>query len=284
MRQADLSGEAVTIEQERNRALLGWFATNGRSLPWRGTRDPYVILVSEVMLQQTQVDRVIPFFERFLEQFPTVETLAAAPLRQVLTVWSGLGYNSRAHRLHQAAAEITKSGWPSGVRELAALPGVGPYTARALASFSLGLDVVPVDTNIRRVLSRWHGEPLEGAILQTIAEADAGETDPSAWTQAVMDLGSALCRPRSPRCDACPVSSWCAGPDVYVPPHPQSRFEGSDRQLRGAIIRRLVTSPTTPEQLSATTGFPLTTVRSALDNLESEGLVEASGKHFRLPE
>ncbi len=281
---ADSLSESPTIEQERNRALLDWFTTNGRRLPWRGTRDPYVILVSEVMLQQTQVDRVIPFFERFLEQFPTVAVLAAAPLREVLTAWSGLGYNSRAHRLHQAAVEIDESGWPGGVQELAALPGIGPYTARALASFSLGLDVVPIDTNIRRVLSRWHGEPLDAAALQTIAEADAGESDTSAWTQAVMDLGAALCRPRSPRCDACPVSSWCAGPDAYVPPHPQSRFEGSGRQLRGAIIRRLVTSPTTPENLAATTGFPLTSVHDALDNLASEGLVEANGNQFRLPE
>ena len=275
---------AESIEQERNRALLGWYATNQRDLPWRGIRDPYAILVSEVMLQQTQVARVIPFFERFLTEFPTVGALAAAPLREVLAVWNGLGYNSRAQRLHLAAGEIAANGWPATVEGLTKLPGIGEYTAQALACFAYGLDVVPVDTNLRRVLSRWHGEPLKGRALQTIAGADAGDSTHSAWTQAVMDLGSALCLPRTPRCDSCPVSSWCTGPDVYVAPRSQARFEGSGRQLRGAIIRSLVANPATIDELAAETGFPPVGVHEALEDLVSEGLVEEANSRFQLPE
>lgn len=276
--------ESATIEHERNGALLAWYGSTGRDLPWRGTRHPYPILVSEVMLQQTQVQRVIPFFERFLTRFPTVESLAAAPLAEVLAAWNGLGYNSRAQRLHAAAGRIVEDGWPDDVTGLESLPGVGPYTARAVACFALGHTVVPVDTNIRRVLSRWHGEPLAGSALQAIADQDANGSAASAWTQAVMDLASGLCKPRSPQCTACPVTSWCAGPDVYVPPVPQARFEGSARQLRGALIRRLVAGPADLETLSSASGFQTDHVREALVDLEAEGMVEETDTGYRLPE
>ena len=165
--------ELPTVEHERNRALLEWYEQNRRELPWRETRDPYPTLVSEVMLQQTQVQRVVPFFKAFLRRFPTVGDLAGAPLRDVLEVWSGLGYNGRARRLHLAAIVIATDGWPDTVTGLNGLPGVGPYTANAIACFAWGADAVPVDTNIRRVLSRWHGEPIEPRHLQAIANADA---------------------------------------------------------------------------------------------------------------
>ena len=274
---------AATIEQHRNEALLGWYGSAARQLPWRGSPNPYVILVSEVMLQQTQVDRVVPYFERFVERFPTVEALAGASLRDVLEAWTGLGYNKRAQRLHAAARVISVAGWPETADGFRGLPGIGPYTASAIACFAFGEAAVPVDTNLRRVLSRWHGETLGGKILDLIATEDRAEADTAAWTQAVMDLSAAICRPRGPKCERCPVSSWCTGPDAYQPPRPQPRFEGSVRQLRGAIIRNLVQGSASGDTLAKHTGFPIVAVLAVLEDLSNEGLVEAEGAKFRLP-
>jgi endonuclease III len=170
------------VEAERNAALSTWYVQAQRQFPWRETGEPYPILVSEIMLQQTQASRVVPFFDRFMAQFPSVEDLAAAPLSDVLGAWSGLGYNRRARSLHAAAHQISTNGWPATIPGLMELPGIGPYTARAVACFAFGHDEVPVDTNLRRVLSRWHGEPMEGKVLQQIAE---GDSDPRpSWTSA----------------------------------------------------------------------------------------------------
>jgi A/G-specific adenine glycosylase len=260
------------IDDERNRALMGWYASNGRDLPWRGVGNPYLVLVSETMLQQTQASRVVPFYTEFTERFPTVESLASAALDEVLAAWSGLGYNARAHRLREAARLIAKAGWPDTTAGLEALPGVGRYTAAAVASIAFDRQIAAIDTNLSRVLSRWNGEPLHGAALDAAAEAALG--DPAgAWNQAVMDLGATLCLPRGARCHQCPAADWCSGPAGYVAPTPQARFEGSTRQLRGAIVRALVAAPRSVAALSRQTGFPVTAVTAAVDDLIAEGLL-----------
>lgn len=263
----------ISVEAERNLALLAWYTERERSLPWRGVDDPYPILVSEFMLQQTQASRVAPYYERFLERFPTLDDLADAPLVDVLDAWSGLGYNSRAQRLREAARHIRDHGWPGDVAGLQVLPGVGPYTAAALASFAFGERVPAIDTNVRRVLSRWHGEPLDGPALRATAQR-ALDADAGRWNQAMMDLGATLCRPRNPWCDECPVEEWCTGPEGYVPLHPQARFEGSARQLRGAIVRAVVRGPQSFEDLRRETGFATGEIEMALEDLLAEGLLD----------
>jgi A/G-specific adenine glycosylase len=275
---------ARPIEEERNAALVSWYRSEGRALPWRTRPDAYRTLLAEVMCQQTQVERVVPFFERFLEQFPTIEHLAAAPRREVIAAWNGLGYNARATRLHEAAQRIVDHGWPQEVAALEELPGVGPYTARAVAAIAFGGHVAAVDTNLRRVLSRWHGEALDERAATRVATEALGTADAATWNQAVMDLGAVLCRPRRPRCGVCPVRGWCAGPDVYTPPRPQPRFEGSLRQLRGAIVRRLVQAPATFSELIESTGFSAAEVEEAIDGLVVAGLAELHGTAFRLPD
>ena len=260
------------LDQDRNTALLAWYAEGQRELPWRDTADPYRVLVSEVMLQQTQAARVVPYYEAFIETFPTVDSLAAAALGDVLTVWTGLGYNGRARRLRDAARIIAADGWPDSVEELRKLPGVGNYTAAAIASFAFGDHVVTIDTNVRRVISRWNGEPLDGAALQAATEAALGE--PAAdWNQALMDLGASLCLARAARCGECPVADWCAGPESYVPTAPHARFEGSNRQLRGAIVRAVVASPRSAQELASQTGFSADEVDLAIEDLVLEGLL-----------
>jgi len=197
--------------------LLTWYAEHGRDLPWRRTRDPYAILVSEVMLQQTQVDRVIPRYLAWLERWPTVESLAAAPTADVIVAWQGLGYNRRAVNLHRAAARVTESGWPDDLTEL---PGVGPYTAAAVGNFAFGRDVLPVDTNVRRVEERT-AERFDGSCAQ-----------------ALFDLGAMTCLARIPRCGVCPLAAACPSRGQrYEPQRKQSRFEGSFRQRRAEALR-----------------------------------------------
>ncbi|NJN17144.1 MAG: A/G-specific adenine glycosylase [Oscillochloris sp.] len=198
-------------------ALLAWFAANGRDLPWRHTRDPYRILVSEIMLQQTQVDRVIPKYLAFLETFPDVQALAEAPTAEVIRLWAGLGYNRRAINLQRAAQTVWAQyggQFPRSVAELRALPGVGPYTAGAVACFAFEQDVAFMDTNIRRVLGRLLiGEddaprPPDQVLLELGAQlipAGAGW----AWNQAIMELGALICTAAAPACRRCPLRSEC---------------------------------------------------------------------------
>ncbi len=204
-----------TLPPVARRAILDWYATAARPLAFRRTTDPYAILVSEAMAQQTQAARAAEHWERFLERFPTVEALAAASPADVLRAWAGLGYDRRALALWRAARVIVDEHGgkvPSDVAALQALPGVGPYTARAVAALAFGVPVGAVDVNVRRVLGRAvAGSPdaLPAAALQALADEVVPPDDPGRWTHALMDLGATVCRPRSPRCDACPIRPWC---------------------------------------------------------------------------
>ena len=201
-------------------ALLDWYAERGRELPWRETRDPYAILVSEVMLQQTQVTRVVPRWLAWLERWPIPEALAAAPTGEVLRQWQGLGYNRRALGLQRAARVVSESGWPDDLTEL---PGVGPYTAAAVGCFAFGRPVLPVDVNVRRVRER------------------TGKEFDHTCAQALMDLGATVCIARVPRCGECPLASACPSRGGrFEPLRKQSPFEGSFRQRRGAALRALL--------------------------------------------
>jgi A/G-specific adenine glycosylase len=239
--------------------LLDWYAREGRDLPWRRTRDPYAILVSELMLQQTQVDRVIPKWETWLAQFPTVEALASAPTSDVIRAWSGLGYNRRAinlQRLAQAVVAAHGGRVPEDVAELKALPGIGPYTAGAVASFAHNRPVAMVDVNIRRLLHRlFVGAEvpdfrISEAAIWALARAVVPVGRSADWHQALMDLGATICRPR-PLCDRCPVRAWCRAAPEWVtlpldaprPTKSQGRWEGSNRQYRGRILRALGALP-----------------------------------------
>ena len=200
--------------------LLAWFAEHGRDLPWRRTQDPYAILVSEVMLQQTQVARVVPRYLRWLERWPHVNALAEATVGDVIREWQGLGYNRRAVNLHRTARIVADSGWP---RELDELPGIGSYTAAALRRFAFDEPVLPVDTNVRRIHER------------------TGQTFSPAAAQALFDLGREICIARVPRCGMCPLAAGCPSRGRrYEALRRQSRFEGSFRQRRANALRRLL--------------------------------------------
>lgn len=205
------------------KALAEWFERQQRDLPWRRTRDPYRIWVSEIMLQQTRVETVIDYYHRFLADFPTVHDLAAAPLDDVLKRWEGLGYYARARNLHKAARRLAERGedMPQSRDALLALPGIGRYTAGAIASIAFGERAAAVDGNIERVLSRWYAD---GSSVWTRAEAlIANAADPSAHNQALMELGATICTPRRPRCGDCPISADCRGqaePERFPPRTP----------------------------------------------------------------
>ena len=231
--------------------LLAWFAVHRRDLPWRQTRDPYAILVSEVMLQQTQAARVVPRYREWLERWPTVESLAAAPAADVLRAWQGLGYNRRALNLQRAAREVAANGWPE---DLTTLPGVGRYTADAVAYFAFGRPVLPVDVNVRRVLVR------------------TGSGFDHTCAEALMDLGATICIARVPRCGECPLAEDCPSHGRrFEPLRKQGRFEGSFRQRRAAALRALLdgADPADDEAVAA---------------LAEDGLVRVEGDVVSLPD
>lgn len=267
---------------DRAAALLDWYGRHRRDAPWRDTSDPWRILVSEVMSQQTQVSRVIPKWRAFLERFPAPGDCAAAPRSEVLAMWSGLGYNSRAIRLQEAAQLIDEEGWPTSSKALQALPGVGPYTAAAVACFAFGEQVPAIDTNLRRVLSRWAGLPLDRGALEEYASTALPEGFAEDWNQAVMDLAASICSPREPSCAICPVAEWCADPTVYEPPRPQGRFEGSTREARGAVIRVLTAGPATADEIAEREGIESARIAAALEVLEAERLVTHAAVGWRI--
>jgi A/G-specific adenine glycosylase len=233
-------------------AVLAWFDARGRVLAFRGTRDPYAILVSEVMAQQTQISRVVEAWSRFIARFPTVGALAAASPADVLRAWRGMGYDRRALNLHRAARAIVDEYGGHVPRDLAALqklPGIGPYTARAVASIAFGTPVGAVDTNVRRVLGRaLAGGELAPVALQAAADASVDPVRSGDWTHAVMDIGATLCRPVRPLCDACPLRPWC-------------RFaeNGSAAQSRRARPETSAAGPSTPRARASGRPFHLTT-------------------------
>lgn len=231
--------------------LSAWFDGNGRELPWRRTREPYAILVSEVMAQQTQVERVVPRWERWLARWPSVDALAAASPADVIAEWQGLGYNRRALNLHRAAQQIAAHGWPD---DLAELPGVGRYTADAVACFAFGRDVLPEDVNVRRVVER------------------TGGTFSSSSAQALMDLGATVCLARIPRCGVCPLAGECPSRGRrYEPLRKQGPFEGSFRQRRARALRAVVAGeqPSDVEAVAALARDGLVHVQDGLVSLPS---------------
>jgi A/G-specific adenine glycosylase len=233
--------------------LEAWYRANGRDLPWRRTRDPYAILVSEVMLQQTQVVRVVPRWRAWLERWPTAEALAAAPLADVIRAWQGLGYNRRAVNLHRAAQAVAADGWPDDLTEL---PGVGRYTADAVSAFAWGIPVLPVDTNVRRVLERTR---------HTFAPRVA---------QALFDLGATVCLARIPRCGACPLAVGCPSRGLrFEPARKQSAFRGSFRERRARTLRLLAERERPLDALD----------RDAVAALARDGLVRVAGSTVALP-
>jgi A/G-specific adenine glycosylase len=233
-------------------AVLGWGMPRLRDLPWRRERDPWRILVAEIMLQQTQADRVVPKWRSFLHDYPTPDECAAASLADVLRRWQGLGYPRRARNLHRTAALLVErhdGRVPGDLGELLALPGIGPYTARAVLAFAYERDVAVVDTNIARVLARVAGHRLTATRAQAVADELVPRGDGWGWNQVLMDLGATVCRP-APRCTDCPVSVACRWfidglpqPDPAVGSAGVSRtqapFDGSDRQARGRVLRAL---------------------------------------------
>jgi A/G-specific adenine glycosylase len=233
--------------------LLAWFAEHGRDLPWRRTNDPYAILVSEVMLQQTQVERVVSRYVAWLERWPTATSLAAAPTAEVIRAWQGLGYNRRAVNLHRAAQVVASEGWPE---DLTSLPGVGPYTSAAIRRFASNDDVLPVDVNVNRVQRR------------------TGHAFSPRAAQALMDLGATICLARVPRCGSCPLADECPSRGTRdEPARKQGRFEGSFRQRRAATLRLVAD---TPHELSALDD-------EAVRSLERDGLVVVQEGLVALP-
>lgn len=223
--------------------LLDWYALNRRDLPWRATRDPYRVLVSETMLQQTQVVRVLPFYQRFLERFPDERALAAAGDADIHRLWKGLGYPSRVERLRAAcAAALARGGWPRDVEGLMELPGIGPYTARAVAAFAGAAPVAVLDTNVARVLCRRDGlDPAAGRpALQAAADAALHAADPVAWNNAVMELGALVCTARSPRCAACPWQARC------VAARDPGRLAATAAPLKAATVKTAYGDPAPP--------------------------------------
>ena len=286
------------MEQQRRlasgrRALLEWYEPGRGSYPWRRTRDPYRVLVSEVMLQQTQASRVVPAYRSFVRRFPSVRTLADAPLREVVVAWDGLGYNRRAVALSEAAHLIVREHAgrvPQDIGALQDLPGVGPYTAAAVASIAFGLPVAAVDTNVRRVVARTidgaDGDGIGAARIRALAEAWLHRDDPGAWNQALMDLGREVCRPR-PRCEACPLRASCRFGELGRTPSGTRRrqlaFEGSFRQVRGAVVRVLRTDGSrSMEELADRAGTDPERLHKAVDRLAADGLVVVRGERVSL--
>lgn len=283
-----------------DRPLLRWFAASGRSdLPWRATRDPWAVLVAEVMLQQTQVSRVVPKYGAFLERFPTASACAAAPVAEVISCWDGLGYNRRAIGLWRAATAVVGGHGgvvPDRLEALLALPGVGAYTARAVLAFAFEADVAVVDTNVARVLARRSGRRLGRAEVQRLADEAVPPGAGWAWNQAMLDLGATVCAARSPACDRCPLRSGCTwadagcdGPDPAVGSAGvsgrQSAFAGSDRQGRGRLVRALRTGPVADTALATVMGWPDDPDRAerVAAGLLADGLASRSAGSWTLP-
>jgi A/G-specific adenine glycosylase len=279
-----------SVPPDAQDAILAWYAANGRQLAFRRTSDPYAVLVSEAMAQQTQAARAADHWTRFIARFPTVAALAAASPADVLRQWHGLGYDRRAIALWRAARVLAAEHGglvPDDIDALQALPGIGPYTARAVAAIAFGRSVGAVDVNVRRVLGRMLSsptDPLPAKRMQFVADASVPLGESAAWTHALMDVGATLCRPRSPRCADCPARSWCryartgttgmaAEGGIRRPTQP---FPSTNRWLRGRILDRLREARGTSwVTLDTSIGsHDIVRVHAAARALAGEGLIE----------
>jgi A/G-specific adenine glycosylase len=272
-------------------SILAWYREHGRTLAFRRTTDPYAVLVAETMAQQTQAARAASYWERFLDRFPSVGALAAASPADVLREWQGLGYDRRALNLWRAARVVVDrhgGRLPEAVGDLDALPGIGPYTARAVAAIAFGRPVGAVDVNVRRVLGRivaGDRDALPARQMQTLADRAVPPNAPGTWTHAVMDLGAIVCLPRRPRCEVCPVRDWCryaAGALPSTAPRraplqgPTPAFRSTNRWLRGRILDRLRAAPGEAwVNLDEPIGdHDLDRVRAAANSMANDGLIE----------
>jgi A/G-specific adenine glycosylase len=277
------------------RRILAWYAAEHRELPFRRRREPWPVLVAEVMLQQTQAARIAERFDAFMNRYPTPAAMASATPAEVLAAWSGLGYNRRALNLHAAATEITLSGWPATVDGLERLPGIGPYSARAIASIAYGQPVGAVDTNVRRwLVRRFAVDPGDVRAQQDLADRLAIAAKPNGeqagtWTHATMEFGARICSARSPRCDRCPVARGCPSRDdpARVPVPRQNGATANTRAARGALLQALVAAPdhrlTRTQARRAVKITPGDVDYDALtDGLARDGLLHRSGRSLVL--
>ena len=274
-------------------SIFSWITPRLRQLPWRDTRDPWHVLVSEVMLQQTGVSRAMPKWQMFVDAFATPADCAGAPLGDVLRLWQGLGYPRRARNLQAAARVIVEQHnglTPSTLDELLALPGVGPYTARAVLAFAFEEDAAVVDTNIARVLARFHGRTLKARDAQKLADDWVPQGEAWLWNQALMDLGATICRPQ-PTCDECPLREKCswrgAGPDPSVGSAgvsvAQAKFAGSDRQARGRLMKQLGECAVPVHAVAEIMDRSAEIAMRLVNDLISDGLIVRHNDELMLP-
>jgi A/G-specific adenine glycosylase len=291
-----VSEPTVDLDSELVAAVGEWArrsTAEREMLPWRRTTDPWVVLLSEVMLAQTQVARVAERFDEMVRRFPTPGTCAEAPVGEVVRAWSGLGYNRRAVALHRTAVAIVTehSGKvPRDLDALVALPGIGPYTARAILAFAFEETVGVVDVNIRRVLLRARsGSALSDRETQRLADRLVAGTAPRTWNLALMDFGSLVCRARAPRCGECPIAHRCrwrvaGGPDPAARGRSQARFSGSDREGRGRLLRAACAGPIDSADVPRVAGWPDDPARAERVSraLVAEGLLRRVEDQLRL--
>lgn len=298
MAQVERPGRELSADRARwlRRRLRRWYRCEGRDLPWRRSGDPWAVLVSEAMLQQTQAARVAARFDEFLERFPTPAAMAQAPVGSVVAAWQGLGYNRRAVSLHRAATAIVEHHAgvvPADLDALQRLPGVGPYTARAVRAFAFDRPAAPVDTNVARVLARLvAGAPLSRPTAQRMADALTPRYAPGEWGQALMELGAGICTARRPDCAACPVAAGCAwqgrGPDPAAAgghrPRPQGPLKGSDRWHRARLVDALRQGPVPVRCLGVAARLDdEARLQRLVAGLVDDGLAVRDDGHLRLP-
>jgi A/G-specific adenine glycosylase len=301
----DATAEAAdAVDPALRDAVLAWYDATGRELAFRTTSDPYAVLVSELMAQQTQAARAAEAWTSWMARFPSVEALASAPVSDVVRAWAGLGYNRRAVHLHRAArAIVSEHGGhvPSSVEALEALSGVGPYTARAVAAIAFGEPVGAVDVNVRRVLGRIMAggpEALSPSAIQAVADASVPRDRAGAWTHALMDVGQRVCRPRRPNCADCPAIAWCAyaagvrpvavvGGSRAGTRRPEPAFESTNRWLRGRILEQARDATTWTRVDGAMGEHGPGAVRAAVVAMARDGLLDIretpAGLEARLP-
>jgi len=272
-----------------NSRLFRWHRARRRPLQIREAADPWQVLVAEVMSQQTGIERVGPAWRRFVDRWPTPADLAGTGTQELLVAWAGLGYNRRALALRECARMIVADHGgrvPSTVGELEALPGIGPYTARAVAASAFGVPVAPLDVNVRRVVSRLLGVAASSSALQTAADRLVSRGDPRRWLDAVMDLASATCTPRVPSCDACPLATLCASRGIVVAVEHKTAavpFPLTTRWLRGRLVAAVTAAPagswvTLPERLGE---HDADAIAAAARRLEREGFMDLRDREAR---